>query len=383
MTHPASPHPDQVQSDADFRAEVARFFEENVPASFKARTGEGVRLEPEDYRAWQKVLHRRGWGAPLWPVEHGGPGWTAAQIVIFEEEAARAHSPVQYHQGLNLIAPILMAYGGAEQCARFLPRILRADDWWCQGYSEPSAGSDLASLRTAARRDGDHYVVTGQKLWTSYAHVASHIFCLVRTDASGIKQAGLSLMLIEMSSPGVRVRPIVSIEGGRHLNEVFFEEVRVPVANLVGEEGRGWTYGKALLQRERALAMSNGLRLAEHLRVVKRRIMDEGDRPDLQRRIAGLEIEVRGLSGLIARALAQDPGGGARGPTSSVLKLIWSDLLQRVTECGLEIPFDGLNVPAADPGNFSTRSYFYNRSTSIYGGTSEIQREVIARLLLA
>ena len=374
-----------TEEDRAFRADVASFFAEHVPERFRARIGEGVRLEPDDYRAWQKVLHRRGWGAPLWPAEHGGTGWSPARIMIFEEEAALARAPTQYHQGLNLIAPILMAYGSEDQRNRFLSRILSADHWWCQGYSEPGAGSDLASLKTAAILEGDAYVVTGQKVWTSYAHVASHIFCLVRTSVEARKQAGLSLLLFEMDSPGVSVRPIVTIDGRHHTNEVFLDRVRVPVANLVGEAGRGWGYGKALLERERALAMSSGLRLADHLRSVKLRLTASGGGDDLRalsRRIAELEIEVGGLSRLILKALAESSVSGAGGATSSMLKLLWSNLLQRVTECGLALPHDGEAVAAVRPDNLSTESYFYNRSTTIYGGTTEIQRDVIARTLL-
>jgi alkylation response protein AidB-like acyl-CoA dehydrogenase len=377
---------DATLSDDDFRMDVRAFLAEKAPMSCKARVAEGVRLEPLEYRNWQKILHRRGWGAPLWPMEYGGPGWSAARLYIFEEEAARAHAPGQYHQGLNLIGPILMAYGSAAQRARYLPRILSADDWWCQGYSESAAGSDLAALKSMAVRDGDGWVVSGQKLWTSYAHVATHMFCLVRTSAAARKQDGLSLLLIPTGRPGVSIRPIITIDGRHHTNEVFLDRVRVSSDALVGEAGRGWSYGKALLRRERALAMSNGLRLVEHLAAVKSRLGrgDLGsDLAPLRGRLASLEVEITALTGLIMRALADEAGGAPAGPISSLLKLRWSELLQAVTECGLQAPTSLEGHAPASNENLSTHSYFYNRSTSIYGGTSEIQRDLVARSLLS
>jgi alkylation response protein AidB-like acyl-CoA dehydrogenase len=372
--------------DIAFRQEVRQFFADNLPAELVPRISEGIRLEPEEWRAWQRVLHARGWGAPLWPVEHGGTGWSATQIYIFEEEAARAHAPPQYHQGLNLIAPILMDYGNAAQKARYLPRILSGDDWWCQGYSEPNAGSDLASLKCRAERDGDVYVVTGQKTWTSYAHAASHMFLLARTSTSERKQDGISLLLIEMDSPGVTVRPIMTMDGRHHTNEVFLEGVRVPAENLVGEEGRGWGYGKALLARERALSMMNGLRLAQHLRSVAARVPPpRPDDPDaaLRRRLNTLQIEVEALNFMILQSLASEAAGAPPGATASILKLRWSEILQAVGECGLEIPLYAEALQGQGPENLSASSYFFNRAVTIYGGTSEVQRNVVARALLS
>lgn len=240
-------------ADTAFREEVRAFFASQTPEAFKARVRAGMRLEPAEFVEWQKRLHARGWGAPSWPKAYGGTGWTPTQLYIFESEAARADAPVPFHQGLELISPIIFTYGSAEQKVRYLPRILSSEDWWCQGYSEPNAGSDLASLTTRAVRDGDDYIVTGQKMWTSYAHVANRMFCLVRTDPDARKQAGISLLLLDMDMPGIDVRPIITMDEVHHTNEVFLDGVRVPAANLVGEEDMGWSYGKVLLDRERGV----------------------------------------------------------------------------------------------------------------------------------
>jgi alkylation response protein AidB-like acyl-CoA dehydrogenase len=224
---------DLDDTELAFRDEVRSFFANRLPAAWRTRVRAGIRLDPTDYIAYQKSLATRGWGAPTWPREFGGTGWTPTQLFIFESEASRADAPTQFHQGLELIGPILFTYGSAEQKSKYLPRIISADDWWCQGYSEPGAGSDLASLRTRAIRDGDSYVITGQKAWTSYAHIASHMFILARTSEEKRKQSGISLLLIDMATPGITVRPIDSLDERHHVNEVYLDEVRVPAGNLL------------------------------------------------------------------------------------------------------------------------------------------------------
>jgi len=382
-------------ADLAFRDEVRAFFTENTPESFKPRVRAGMRLEPHEFVAWQKLLHARGWGAPSWPKEYGGTGWTPTQLFIFETEAARADAPVQYHQGLELIGPIIFTFGNAEQKARYLPRILSSDDWWCQGYSEPNAGSDLASLTTRAVRDGDHYVVSGQKLWTSYAHVANRMFCLVRTAPDARKQAGISLLLLDMDMPGVSIRPIITMDEIHHTNEVFLDNVRVPVANLIGEEGQGWSYGKVLLDRERGVTAATTLRLSQQVRGARAaataartaagRLIDD---PATAQRLAQLEIEVVALEMMVMRTMAEAASGQDSGPRASMIKVRWSELLQEVTEFWVEAlgygaaAFAPLSEANAGAEPWPMLGMLYSRVTSIYGGANEIQRNIIARRAL-
>ncbi|MAN63303.1 MAG: pimeloyl-CoA dehydrogenase large subunit, partial [Parvibaculum sp.] len=237
--------------DDAFRAEVRSFLEDALPQDVKEAPSVGVAIEKPLLKKWHKILADKGWAAPHWPVEHGGTGWTITQKHIWDEEVSRAGAPRLMAFGLSMVGPVIYAFGNEEQKAQHLPGILNGDVWWCQGYSEPGSGSDLSSLKTKAVRDGDDYIINGQKIWTSYAHEADWIFCLVRTDDSGKQQEGISFVLIDMKTPGVEVKPIVSIDGLHHLNEVFFTDVRVPVANRIGEEGKGWTYAKFLLVNER------------------------------------------------------------------------------------------------------------------------------------
>jgi hypothetical protein len=378
-----------------FRDEVRSFFANRLPAAWRTRVRAGIRLEPTDYIAYQRSLAARGWGAPTWPLEFGGTGWTPTQLFIFESEASRADAPTQFHQGLELIGPILFTYGSAEQKSKYLPRIISADDWWCQGYSEPGAGSDLASLRTRAIRDGDSYVITGQKTWTSYAHVASHMFLLARTSEEKRKQSGISLLLIDMTTPGITVRPIDSLDERHHVNEVYLDEVRVPVGNLVGEEGNGWSYGKVLLDRERGVTAANALRLPQQLRAVREAALRarNGGRPLIEDRsfrakLAQLEIETIGIEIMVMRLMSHARSGADSGPSASMIKLRWSELLQRATELWVEVlgydaavfrPIDdgSMSLPAGMP--HAMQGALYARVTSIYGGSSEIQRNIIAR----
>jgi alkylation response protein AidB-like acyl-CoA dehydrogenase len=382
-------------ADLAFRDEVRAFFAENTPESFKPRVRAGMRLEPHEFVAWQKLLHARGWGAPSWPKEYGGTGWTPTQLFVFETEAARADAPVQYHQGLELIGPIIFTFGNAEQKARYLPAILSSDDWWCQGYSEPNAGSDLAFLTTRAVRDGDHYVVSGQKMWTSYAQVANRMFCLVRTDPDARKQAGISLLLLDMDMPGISIRPIITMDEIHHTNEVFLDNVRVPVANLIGEEGQGWSYGKVLLDRERGVTAATTLRLSQQVRGARAaataartatgRLIDD---PATAERLAQLEIEVIALEMMVMRTMAEAASGQDSGPRASMIKVRWSELLQEVTEFWVEaLGYDAAAFAPLGEANAGAEPWpmlgmLYSRVTSIYGGANEIQRNIIARRAL-
>lgn len=384
---------DDTPADRAFRAEVRAFFADAIPERLRALVRTGVRLEPAEYVAYQKLLAARGWGAPTWPAAHGGTGWSPTQYYIFESESAAADAPQQFHQGLELIGPILFTYGSEAQKRRYLPPIISGDDWWCQGYSEPGAGSDLAALKTRAVRDGDHYVVTGQKIWTSYAHAATRMFCLVRTEVRPRRQEGISLLLIDMKAPGVRVRPIITLDERHHVNEVFLDEVRVPVEYLVGEEGKGWNYGKVLLDRERGLASALGLRLGQYLRVVRQRAATTmaGGRPLLESapfrdKLAQVEIEMLALEYMGLRTLADTVAGVDSGPRASMLKIRWSELIQRVTELWVEAagydaafyaPLGGAALPGDMP--FPVASYLHARVTTIYGGANEVQRNIIAR----
>lgn len=389
---------DLSEDDRAFRQEVRRFCEQSVPHALRKRVRSGMRATPSGFREWQDLLFRQGWGAPTWPREHGGTGWSPVQIHIFEQETAAADAPPQFHQGLELIGPIIFTYGTAEQKARYLPRILSGEDWWCQGYSEPQAGSDLAGLRTRAVRDGDHYVVTGQKLWTSYAHTANRMFCLVRTSDESRKQDGISLLLIDMDTPGITVRPFHTLDEQAHVSEVFLDEARVPVTQLLGEEGRGWSYGKVLLDRERALTATLGVRLARQLDQVRElaRRTPDGDgplyaNPVFRAKLAQLEIEVQAIEQMGLRMLADNVAGVDTGPRGSMLKLRWSELLQRATELWVEtLGYDATLFAAAGdaPGTVPLdrsgpmTAYLHSRVTSIYGGSNEIQRNIIARRAL-
>jgi alkylation response protein AidB-like acyl-CoA dehydrogenase len=378
---------DFTPEETRFRDEVRTFFAANVPEALKRRVRTGTRLEPAEYTGWQKTLAAVGWGAPTWPREYGGTGWTPTQFYIFEAEAARADAPQQYHQGLELIGPIIFTFGTPEQKARYLPNIISGDHWWAQGYSEPGAGSDLAALKTRAVREGDHYIVNGQKTWTSYAHVATHMFCLVRTDSSGRKQSGISLLLIDMTSPGLKVRPILTLDERHHVNEVFLDDVRVPVSDLVGEEGRGWSYGKVLLDRERGVACSMGLRLGQYVRVVRdrARLTRVGrqsllDTTGFREKLAQIEIEMMALEFMGLRTLADTVAGADSGPRASMLKIRWSELLQRITELWVESAgYDAADMDAPDEPPNPLPSYLHGRVTTIYGGSNEIQRNIIAR----
>ncbi|AOH83310.1 acyl-CoA dehydrogenase [Sphingomonas panacis] len=378
-----------------FRDEVCSFLAEVVPATWLTRVRSGLRLEPEELIDYQKALAAKGWGAPNWPVEYGGTGWSPAQLYIFESESARAGAPIQFHQGLELIGPIIFSYGSQVLKDRYLPGIINAHDWWCQGYSEPGAGSDLASLTTAAVRDGDDYVINGQKMWTSYAQVASHMFTLVRTSQEPKRQQGISLLLVDMKTPGITIRKIETMDEKYHTNEVFLDDVRVPVTNLVGEEGRGWEYGKVLLDRERMVSSATAIHLPQVLDGVREaaRARTVGgvpliETPVFRALLAQIEIEAMALETMVLRLLADLAAGADSGPRGSMVKLRWSDLYQR----GMALWIDALGPEAAhfraldgaSPADmpYAMQGALYSRVTSIYGGSSEIQHNIIARRAL-
>jgi alkylation response protein AidB-like acyl-CoA dehydrogenase len=383
-----------------FRDEVRAFLETNLPPDLHRKVHQHLRLNKDDYVRWHKILAARGWVAPGWPAEFGGPGWTPVQRHIFDEECARAGTPPVMPFGVNMVAPVIMAFGNQAQKEYYLPRILSCEDWWCQGYSEPGAGSDLASLKTSAVRDGDHYIVNGQKTWTTLAQYADMIFCLVRTDPAVRKQEGISFLLIDMHAPGVSVRPIIMLDEEHEVNEVFFDNVRVPVANLVGQENKGWTYAKFLLGHERTGIAAVG-RSRRELAFVKRLANREckNGRPLIEdplfaAKVASLEIELMALDMTVLRVLAR--ADQAPGPEASVLKVRGTEIQQALTELMVEaagpmaMPFDPDFLEgerehslAGDDDAAPLASYYFNyRKTSIYGGSNEIQRNIIAQMIL-
>nr|WP_314544753.1 acyl-CoA dehydrogenase family protein [uncultured Massilia sp.] len=387
-----------------FRHAVRAFIAAELPPELRAKVLGHLRLEKDDYLRWHRILARQGWAAPGWPRAYGGPGWTPVQRHIFEEECARAGTPPVLPFGVNMVAPVIMAFGSQAQKDYYLPRILSCEDWWCQGYSEPGAGSDLASLKTTATRgvdaDGEHYIVNGQKTWTTLAQHADMIFCLVRTDPGVRKQEGISFLLIDMHSPGVTVRPIVMLDEEHEVNEVFFDNVRVPAANLVGEENKGWTYAKYLLGHERTGIAAVGRSKRELARLKRLALREHKDgRPLLQdplfaAKVADLEIELMALEMTVLRVLADS--GKAPGPEASVLKVRGTEIQQRLTELMVEaagplaLPFDPAYLSGAaarsviddDDAAPLLPHYFNYRKTSIYGGSNEIQRNIIAQMIL-
>jgi alkylation response protein AidB-like acyl-CoA dehydrogenase len=369
-------------ADERFRSEVREFLERKLPVSLSSKVLEGRPLEREDSLSWTRILHERGWSAPSWPTEFGGPGWSTLQQLIFDEECSRAGAPPILPFGVSMVAPVLMAFGSRSQQDYFLPRILSGEHWWCQGYSEPGAGSDLASLRTRAELRGDHYVVNGQKTWNTYGHLADWIFCLVRTNAQVRPQAGISFLLIDMKTPGITVRPIPLLDGGHEVNEIWFDNVAVPAANRVGTENEGWTYAKYLLTHERAgiAQLGQSKRELRNLKQLARRQELDG-RPlsedaRFRERIAELEVDLLALEFTVLRMLQS---GAHPGPESSVLKVRGSDLQQALSE--LKMQALGPDALAAIPEGLTAR-YFNLRKTSIYGGSNEIQRNIIAQRLL-
>lgn len=384
-----------------FQQEVRTFIAENYPENLRSVQDEGHDLSKEDFLSWHRILAKKGWIAPAWPVEYGGTGWTATERFIWSEELAAADCVGTMPFGLSMVGPVIYTFGTPEQKARFLPGILSGDDWWCQGYSEPGAGSDLASLRTKAVRDGDHYVVNGQKTWTTMAQYADWGFFLVRTDPDAKAQEGISFLLIDMKSPGVTVRPIITLGGEHEVNEVWLEDVRVPVENRVYEENKGWTCAKFLLAHERTgiAAVARSKRGVEKIKAIARTEQD-GDRPLIanpffKRKISELEIDLTALEFTELRSLAGEASGKGPGPESSLLKIKGSEIQQRITELALEAvghygaPYfrgfgegDNEHPIGPDYAHRAAPTYFNTRKTTIYGGSNEIQRNIIAKMVL-
>lgn len=395
---------DLTPEELAFRDEVRGFLADDYPEDIRRKRDEGVALTRDDTVRWHKALYKRGWFAVEWPVEYGGTGWTPVRKYLFANELAEANAPLVVPFGVKMVAPIIYTFGNDAQKSRFLPDILASNVWWCQGYSEPGSGSDLASLKTKADFDGSDYIVNGTKTWTTLGQHADWIFCLVRTRSDvARKQEGISFLLIDMKTPGVTVSPIITIEGGHEVNEVHFDNVRVPTENLVGEEGKGWTYGKVLLQHERVniagVAVSqyrlNKLkaRAAKSVRGADPLINNQS----FARKIAALEIDLRALEYTELRTLASIATGQAPGPESSFLKIRGTEVQQAIDAMTMEaagyyaLPYVPtqytLDFPDIDRigEGIETRTslqYFNNRKASIYGGSNEIQKNIIAKHVL-
>ncbi len=388
--------------DVAFRDEVRQFIADHLPQDIRDKMRLGQHLEKDDYVRWQKILYKRGWMGVGWPTEHGGPDWSPVQRYIFEEETGLGDCPRIIPFGLRMVGPVIIAFGTDEQKQQHLPKILSSDVWWCQGYSEPGAGSDLASLKTRAVRDNGHYVVNGQKTWTTLAQYADWIFCLVRTDESAKKQEGISFLLIDMKTPGITVKPIVTLDGGREVNEVFFDDVRVPVENLVGPENQGWTVAKFLLGHERTNIAEVGRSKNQLARVkeIAAAEMQNGapliEDPRFREKIADVEIDLMALDMTLLRIVSAESAGRAPGPEASLLKIRATEVQQAITELLVEAigyyanPYvkdamsAGWNEPPVGPDYAATLApyYFNHRKASIYGGSNEVQRGIIAKMVL-
>ena len=380
------------QEVRDFIAEARPLLPENLG------TPEQARLSKDEYLIWHRLLYKRGWVAPAWPKALGGASWSVTERYIFATETAKAGMPSTLPFGLGMVGPVIYTFGNEAQKKKFLPRILSGDDWWCQGYSEPGAGSDLASLRCRAVRDGDHYIVDGQKTWTTLAQYADWIFCLVRTSTDGKPQEGISFLLIDMTSPGITIKPIIVLDGAREVNEVFFDAVKVPAENLVGEENKGWTYAKFLLDHERSgLASAARSRAAlMRLKAIARKEQMDGEPlirdPDFAHKLSALEADLMALEFTELRVLSREAKGGKIGAESSMLKVAGSEILQRISDLAMEavgyyaLPDDlslGDNEAVGpDYARGLAGRYFNQRKVSIYGGSNEIQRNIIAKAVL-
>ena len=387
-----------TEEELAFRDEVRAFIEANVPPETRRKVLDGLEVSRDDTVRWQQILHRHGWGGPNWPKEFGGTGWDPVRQYIFEEESAAAGAPRPLPFGLKMVGPVIIRFGSAAQQKRFLPRILSGEDWWAQGYSEPGAGSDLASLKTRAERKDDHYVVNGQKTWITLAQHANWIFCLVRTDPVVKKQAGISFLLIDMKSPGVRVRPITLLDGSQEVNEVWFEDVKVPIENLVGDENGGWTYAKFLLGHERTNIAGVAASKRELARL--KRIASEERKngkplladPGFAAQVAQVEVELMALEITNLRVLAAEAERRAPGPEASLLKIKGTEIQQAISELMMHaagpraLPLrHGATGDRSDMPSYATRlaaSYLNLRKTSIYGGSNEIQKNIIAQTIL-
>lgn len=386
-----------------FREEVRSFIRTNLPDTIRRQVAEErMDLPAEDQRLWHRKLFERGWACPSWPVEHGGTGWTDQQQYIFEREIALADAPRFLIYGVQMLGPTIIAYGTEAQKERFLPGILTGDVMWCQGFSEPNAGSDLAALQCRAERDGDDYVVNGSKIWTSEGHISDWMFGVFRTDSSGKKQHGITFLMLDMKTPGLTVQPILTFDGGHEVNQVFFDDVRVPAGNRLGEEDQGWAIAKYLLGLERfgTAEISRSLKSLERLKALAAETPDGGGTlagdTAFMDAVAEAEIDLRALEITEQRFLFGPGGPDALGPEASMLKVRGTEIQQRILELTLqalgpygqllveEAPSEGRNEPAPVPEatRHAARAYFNYRKTSIYSGSNEIQKNIIAKAVL-
>jgi alkylation response protein AidB-like acyl-CoA dehydrogenase len=375
---------DYSPEELAFRDEVRTWLRANLPEDLRTKVARHDDLSKDDLLRWHRILANKGWVAPWWPKEWGGTGWDVVQRYIFEEEMGFAGAPPLIPFGLTMCAAVLLRFGSPAQQKHFLPRIYNGDDFWCQGYSEPGSGSDLASLKTRAVRQGDHYVVNGQKTWTTLGHYGDWIFCLVRTDSSEKKQEGISFLLIDMKTPGITVRPLILMDLTHEVNEVFFDDVKVPVANLVHDEGKGWTVAKYLLGHERMNTARIGTsrrELASLKELAGAQVKDGRpliEDPRFRDRLTRLEVELMALELTNLRFLDQLRGGRAPGAEVSMLKIRGTEIQQMLTELAM----DAIGPEARDPGNGFAPRYCNFRKTSIYAGSNEIQRNIIAKMSL-
>ncbi|GAA0688494.1 acyl-CoA dehydrogenase family protein [Marinobacterium maritimum] len=383
--------------DLKFRDDVRLFFTKASP-----ERAQQLLKNPSTFKQgtldWQKQLYEQGWVAPFWPTQYGGAGWSVTQSYIYERERVAANAPDVLPFGLKMVGPVIYTYGNEEQKQRFLPGILTGETWWCQGYSEAGSGSDLASLKTSASKDGDDYLVNGTKIWTTHAQHADWIFCLVRTDQSGKPQNGISFLLIDMKTPGITVSPIHSINGVHSLNEVHFDNVRVPQANRIGEEGKGWTYAKSLLAHERtAIArVADSMRRLEKLRQLASRETQGRsvmiDDPVFHARFTNIEVELMALEYMELRVLAAVANNQNPGAESSLMKIKGSEIQQSLHELTIELAgvYGAMETTESataadighDFGNQARQDFMYGRAATIYGGSNEIQKNIIAKHIL-
>jgi alkylation response protein AidB-like acyl-CoA dehydrogenase len=387
-----------TDAELAFRAEVREWVRANLPADIAHKVRHALRLNKDDLQRWARILGAKGWHGWAWPKQFGGPGWSAVQRHLFEEECALAGAPRIVPFGPVMVAPVIMAFGTQEQQQRHLPGIMSGEVWWSQGYSEPGSGSDLASVKTRAERQGDKYIVNGQKAWTTLGQYGDWIFCLVRTDNSGKPQTGISFLLIDMKSPGVTVRPVIMLDGGHEVYEVFFDDVEVPIDNLIGEENKGWTYAKHLLSHERT-NIADVNRAKRELERLKRIAKAEGVYDDVRFRdeIAKLEVDVVALEMLVLRVLSAEKSGKNSLDIAGLLKIRGSEIQQRYSELMMlaagpyAVPLIREAMEAGWQGDYPggllanaplASTYFNMRKTTIYGGSNEVQRNIVAQTIL-
>lgn len=386
-------------SELAFQAEVRAFLADNLPKDISDAVRAGDEVGKDMSERWHAILSKKGWLAATWPVEFGGPGWTPVEKHIFEEECCRAYAPRIVPFGLNMLGPVLQKFGTKAQQDYYLPRILSGEDWWCQGYSEPGAGSDLASLKTRAVRDGDDWVINGQKTWTTLGQHANKIFCLCRTNPDAKQQEGISFILVDLDTPGIEMRPIRLIEGGHEVNEVFFTDVRVPFANLVGEVDKGWTIAKYLLSHERTGIAGVGFSMQslEEVKALARKLRRNGrplaEDPLFAARIARAEIDLEAMKITNLRMLFKAQEQGAPGPETSILKIKGTVIHQELKDIArralgpMAAPFpghvtEGNIMFGPSDTEMNAAKYFNNRKTSIFGGSNEIQRNILTKAAL-